>query len=598
MPDNAEKINYEVERVDDISTYLDPRLQKTLLRYRRRIPTRTKSASTRSAEAPRIEVIGRVKDPTAVVPGLEVRTTAGDIVTGTVRPDDIEAVRSKVISLKEARPVRPALKFSVPEIRGEQTVITAELPTGSSAINGNGVIVGIIDYGCDFVHQNLRHADGTTRLLYLWDQSPNDQVHNPPAKFPYGNEFDRGAINAALHSADPYTALPHYPGDEAHGTHVMDIATGNGRIGGSGVAPGADLIFVHSYSNDYASADNLGNSARLLEAIHYIFEKASSLGKQAVINLSVGTNGGPHDGTNLVELGIDNLLKTRGRAVVIAGNNAWEKKIHASGQITSGESRRLQWELPLLDPTDNEVEIWYSGDTELRLTLVDPTGTSIGPFPLGTTNLLKSQGVQLGAVFHRRNDPNNHDNQIDILLSRESRAGSWSIVLETIGHNPADFHAWIERDDDGSSRFSDADNDPRFTIGSLACGRKTIVVGSYDATVAARTISNFSAEGPTRDGRKKPEVSAPGQGVIAARSTTQSVVAKSGTSMAAPHVAGLIALLMQAATQPLTVDEIRDAVLNFARRNPPLGNQWQSRYGSGRIDVASSIRSLLGVPTV
>jgi hypothetical protein len=66
--------------------------------------------------------------------------------------------------------------------------------------------------------------------------------------------------------------------------------------------------------------------------------------------------------------------------------------------------------------------------------------------------------------------------------------------------------------------------------------------------------------------------------------------------MASPHVAGLIALLMQVAG-PLTVDEIRAAVLNFARRDPPQGNQWQSRYGLGRIDVATSIRSLLGVPT-
>jgi subtilisin family serine protease len=596
MPDEAEKTNYEVERVDDINTYLDPRLQRTLLRYRRRIRPRAGVASPESEETPLIEVIGRVGDLNAEVPGLNVRTIAGDIVTGTVRADEIEAVRSKLGSLKEARPVGPALKVSVPEINGNQARITAELPAGSSAVDGKDVIVGIIDYGCDFVHPNFRHPNGRTRLLYFWDQSQTNAIHNPPANFHYGSEFNSDAINNALQTADPYAALSHDPGDGAHGTHVMDIAAGNGRIGGSGVAPGADLIFVHSYSNDYEDKDNLGNSARLLEAVHYIFDKAQSLHKQAVINLSVGTNGGPHDGTNLVELGIDNLLQTRGRAVVIASNNVWENKIHASGRIPVGERRVLEWELPLLDQTDNEVEIWYRGNTELRLMLVDPTGTQIGPFPLGTTNLLKSQGVQLGAVFHRNNDPNNHDNQIDILLSRESRAGSWSIVLETIGPNPAEFHAWIERDDEHSSQFSDADNDPRFTISSIACGQETIVVGSYDATDQARTISSFSAEGPTRDGRRKPEISAPGQGVFAARSRTSETVAKSGTSMASPHVAGLIALLMQVAG-PLTVDEIRAAVLNFARRDPPQGNQWQSRYGLGRIDVATSIRSLLGVPT-
>ena len=373
----------------------------------------------------------------------------------------------------------------------------------------------------------------------------------------------------------------------------MDIAAGNGRVGGSGVAPQADLIFVHAYSNDVAQSDNLGNSRRLLDAVAYIFAKARSLNKPAVVNLSVGTNGGPHDGSSLVEQGIDNLLDEHNRAVVIAASNTWEERIHAAGVIPAGGSRSLTWELPAHDQTDNEVEIWYSGGSELRLTLVDPDGAEVGPFPLGTTNLLKSNGVKVGAVFHRRDDPNNHDNQIDILFSPQLPAGSWSIVLENISGDPAEFHAWIERDDDGSSRFSDADNDPRFTISSIACGHKTIVVGSYDATTFGAPISGFSAEGPTRDRRAKPEVSAPGEGVKAAESLTQSIMAKSGTSMAAPHVAGLIALLMQAASQPLTIADIRQIVFSFARREPPGGDEWESRYGDGRIDVASSVRSIV-----
>jgi subtilisin family serine protease len=86
--------------------------------------------------------------------------------------------------------------------------------------------------------------------------------------------------------------------------------------------------------------------------------------------------------------------------------------------------------------------------------------------------------------------------------------------------------------------------------------------------------------------------------VIAARSLSQSTVQKFGTSMAAPHVSGLIALLMQAAPQPLTADQIRKAVLNVARRDPPLGADWQPRYGAGRINALASVRSVLGLAPV
>src|SRR5262249_48064326 len=161
-----------------------------------------------------------------------------------------------------------------------------------------------------------------------------------------------------------------------------------------------------------------------------------------------------------------------------------------------------------------------------------------------------SQNLNLGTVFHRRNDPNNHDNQLDIVLSHQLPGGTWEIELEALGGNTAIFHAWIERDDQkASSHFATSDNDSRFTISSIACGRDTIVVGSYDATDSQTPISNFSAEGPTRDDRHKPEVSAPGHGVFAACSRTNGTTQKWGTSMAAPHVTGLIALLLQVAPQ-------------------------------------------------
>jgi subtilisin family serine protease len=587
---------YVLEQEQDISTNLDPELQKAILQARSGLSVDAAIGRESADGKVLIDVVAKLRDPNRAVTGLNVVRVIGDIVTGMIDINDVDEVRAdpNIVSLKAARRVRPTLKFSIPEVLGSQTQLKKELPLGSPDINGAGVIVGIVDYGCDFVHNNFRRPDGTTRLLYLWDQGIGIQTAISPAGFQYGREFNAKDINDALKSGNPYQSLAYQPGSAAHGTHVMDISAGNGRATDApGMAPQADIVFVQLSASDFSAEENFGNSRHLLEAIDYIFEKSKALEKSAVINLSLGTNGGPHDGSNPVEQAIDHLLETPGRAVVIAASNSWQDRIHASGRIMPGQKRILKWELQATDLTGNEVEVWYGGESQLNVTLVDPLGAILGPFPVGTTTQIKVSGQQVGVVFHRQRDPNNGDNQIDILLNKGLPGGQWLIVLGVVGTEPVDFHAWIERDDAGPSRFSTQDSDSSHTIGSISCGRNTVVVGSYDATVPGKTISYFSAEGPTRDGRQKPEISAPGHGVVAARALSQSTLQMSGTSMAAPHVTGLIALLMHAAPHPLSIKQIREAISRVARREPPLGNDWQPRYGAGRISALATLRSQL-----
>ncbi len=492
----------------------------------------------------------------------------------------------------------------MPEISGSQKSLREALPAGAKVPDGSGVIVGVVDFGCDYAHQNFLNQDGTTRLLFLWDQN-GPRTTMSPSGYPYGREFTAEHINAALRSGDPYTFLSYDPFEESHGTHVMDTAAGNGRgTGTPGVAPKADLIFVELAGGDYRPDESFGNSRRLMEAVKYIFDKAAQLGRPAVINLSLGTHGGPHDGSTPVERWFDELLKVPGRAIVISAGNSWERRSHAAGVIGPGQVRTLGWEKFSTDTTTNELEIWYSRNAALEVTLIFPTGQRFGPTPPGANpRVIKdANGEKAGEVIHRANDPLNGDNVINIFLGTLMPSGVWGVELRAVGTQSADFHAWVERDDDRrepfgairrhQSKFVAADDVRTHTVGSISCGRSTIAVGSYAPRVLQRDLSTFTAEGPTRDGKRKPEVSAPGDGIIAAASrSSNGVVPMSGTSMAAPHVTGLVALVMQAAGRPLSVEEVRGAVIDAARRSPPAGNVWHPRYGNGRVNCAAAVLS-------
>jgi subtilisin family serine protease len=565
---------------EQIVNQMDPHLQEALLAHKHGEVIDPAFGAVAADGTPTVEVIAKLKDPKVPVPGLKVVRELTEFVTAEADLTQIEAIRTdpNVLSLKLARPVEPHLQFSVPEILADADQLGASHP----GIDGTGVIVGVIDYDFDFVHKNFRGADDQTRLLALWDQNGGPTSLSPPG-FGYGREFSRATINNALSTANPYMSLAYLPEPASHGTHVADIAAGNGRgTGVKGVAPGADLIFVNMGSLDFAPEQNFGNSKRLLEAVDYIFEKAGT--RPVVINISLGTHGGPHDGTTPAEREFDGMLRTPGRAIVISAGNSFDAGGHASGSIAANTTRTLTWNIRVNDQTANELEVWYPAAQALEVTLVTPGGGRLGPVVVGATQRILSGGVRVGSIIHRPQDPLTSDNHINILLNPGLPTGSWKVELRNPGAAAVPFHAWIERDDAGQSSFVAADRATTHTIGSIACGRSTIAVGSYTARVPDRTISSFSSAGPTRDGREKPEISAPGHAILAARSRSATAKTQmSGTSMAAPHVTGCIALLMQAAGRPLSMDEIRAAVAGSARSMN--GGAWDPRFGMGRIDT-------------
>ncbi len=572
---------------------MDPRLQLALANFQ----TGKVGPTLASTAGDEIAVVARVKSAETwelmpdVDPGERIgKTSAGEwIVTGRIPVKRVEAVRAQenVSSLKASQIVNRALAATVASME----VAPAKLPKNTAPDGGSRTVVGIVDFGCDFAHRNFRQKNGKTRLLALWNQSGKKRGTDTAA---YGAVYSRAEIDEALKQSNSYAFLGYGPSDEpggTHGTHVMDIAAGNGNGSGvPGVAPKSDIVFVEAAATDvawqgYATVNSsFGDSVQMLEAVKFVFDTAGD--RPCVCNLSLGTNGGPHDGSTLVEQGLDTLLRDKpNRAIVIAAGNAQTDGIHTSATVAPGAVHRIEWRQQ--NSGGGEFELWYPGERRLQVALVAPDGTRFGPVQPGGNLPVGDDNIFI-FISSRLNDPNNGANMIGIWVAEGLSDANYIIEITSADENPVDYHAWLERKDRKQASFTVAV--PTHTLGSLSTGFETITVASYDGHKPSFPMSSFSSCGPTRDGRNKPEVSAPGQFVWAAMSGSgDGVTKKSGTSMAAPAVTGLIALMLSEASRKgtdLKISDIRGKLAETASFNPPAIQQggYDAFYGAGRAN--------------
>ena len=543
-----------------------------------------------------LEVIVKLAEAQSPPPGLRIIARFGPVATGRLRRGDIQRVwaHPAVLSLKAPRLLEFARGPAAPAAVRQQDVRRPAVPE-----RGRGVVVGVIDWGLDVASPAFRHASGATRLSGLWDQRELPGAIGQTS-YGYGRIFDAAAIDQALASGDPYAALAYHPadsdtGDGSHGTHVMDIAAGGGGHGGpEGMAPEAELVFVHLAAGALGGLANLGDSVRILEALDFVRSRAG--GRPFVVNLSVGRHSGPHTGGTLLEQAIDALVaEAPGRAVVMSTGNYYRAEAHASGRLTPGRDATLTWLISSADPTVNELEVWYREIDRFHVILEGPGGAPRLEASLGQNHAVLLGGREIGRLYHRGHDPNTPDHHVNLFLYPGAPDGAWRITLVPVEVRDGRWHAWVERDavcTGCQSRFAPTDVEPTHTTGSICNGLLSIAVGALDTTGPEPRVAGFSSSGPTRDGRQKPDVIAPGVAILAARSTPRqgaaaALVRKSGASQAAPYVAGATALLFEAAGRPLTIHETRAIVLGSAR--PLAGAHDPLRTGAGVIDVGAAL---------
>lgn len=557
-----------------------------------------------AVDQPRVRVLVQlddVGDEELNERGVTIATRAGDIVSGEIAFSDVEQLDALegVVLIEAARPMVPELDASLPETRANV------VHTGPPGLRGAGVIVGIIDSGIDWRHQCFRDGAGNSRVLRLWDQNLAPQAgETSPAPFGYGVEYQQGQIDTALSAANPLNVVRSMDGAGGHGTHVVGIAAGDGSAAGNGqpaftfigVAPEADIVFVANQ----VTTETLGDSATTLDAVQYIFNVAQTLGRPAVINLSQGDNLGPHDGTSLLERGLDNLLGAKGRSMVKSAGNAANAGVHASGTVAAGGTDAPQFVVPANDFTPDTLDFWYNAADHIGFNITPPGGTASTTINPGTTTTLTLPNNNQVFVDSVLNHPNNGDNRIYVQLLPGSvpavQQGTWTVTLTGMTVTDGGWHAWIER---GTTvpQFIGAHRNEQVTISVPGTSSKVITTASYTTKGAGvGNLSTFSSRGPTRDGRAAPTIAAPGQQVLSANSgagiTTTQYVGMSGTSMAAPHVAGAVALILQA-SPTLTQQQIIGHLTNNGRNDAFTGSAPNVGWGSGKLDVKATVRSVV-----
>lgn len=522
--------------------------------------------------------------------GLPVQISTGTILSMAVSLAELLqlAASPEVIYVEPAWRTSPKLDRSVPAIGADRVHVR------TPPVVGRGVIIGAVDTGIDYTHLDFRYdADGdgfeeSSRILNIWDQTSGFfGTYYSKAEIESDLAFDFGPGEGIVRQAD----------DDGHGTHVMATAAGDGSSSGAGfvgVAPGAQLIAVKT---PFYTSDILAGAA-------YIFERAEELGLPAVVNLSLGGHDGPHDGTSLFEQGLDELATAAGQVIVVSAGNEGDQFIHVS-QTLNGDSSTFA-----VDPSSDSVDLtlWYPGGSGFTITVAPPSGeplvVSAGFVGFANSGFGSAyvDNVSSGA------NPNNGDNEVLVMLSNLLPGNLWTITVrdDTGGGR---FDAWITSGDgailggDSASTIDEPGNADRvITVGAFNTKAQWPSLSGeqdYSSQYPIGALSYFSSQGPTRDGRQKPEVAAPGAWVAAALSVDspsqgylthpdQEHTMLAGTSISAPHVSG-VAALMLSLNPHLSAEEIRAKLTDTAIRDSFTGSIPNTRFGWGKVDAEAAV---------
>jgi subtilisin family serine protease len=594
-----------------------------------------------SSEEPTISVSVRFHGPIADLRALGIgfNATLGDVATADVSIAQLRALAAHpaVLTIEAATLLAPNLDASVPATGANLLRTQAGSGWTDTSYTGRGVLIGIIDTGIDLRHEDFLKPDGTTRALAVWDQSSS--VGRPPRGFSYGAECTADQINVR--------DCPMVDRN-GHGTHVAGIAAGDGSATGQGqaayryigMAPEADLLVVKLGAS---------TSTRIMDALSYLKDKATRLDKPIVVNLSYGAPLGPHDGTLNLDAAIDNFTgpdNSPGAVVVVSAGNSGQTSsggpLHAVGCFQNGTTppncpsgiTALPAANPatvsFVVPTGTQtvyLDVWYPGAATFGVGMASPVACATQAAVPGSPPVVAS--TPCGTIMIAASDvyaPNGDRHSLVLLTnSSELTSGVWTLAI-TGNSLPPDsatrFDVWPDAVPRGNAPNFTSLGSAETTIETPASAAEAIAVVPYVTKPTWTTIdggcgggttfnqlASYASRGPLRPcttcgtQAEKPDLAAPGLVVFSSLSSRLETgtadmtcrvdldrrhYALDGSSMAAPHVTGAAALLLQI-NRNLTARQVKSYLRSNTWLPQPMpATQW----GQGRLNIKAAVDKL------
>jgi minor extracellular serine protease Vpr len=552
--------------------------------------------------------------------GIMVGAEIADIVTLKIPINLLHSIQNMpgISYLEIAAKIKPMLDRARKDLKADSVQNGFGL---SQAYAGKDVMIGVTDWGFDYTHPMFFDTLlQQTRIHAAWDQYRS--VGNVPTNFNYGVEFTTPAqlLAAGTDTNNIYDI-------NTHGSHVAGIAGGSGAgIAYRGMAPCANFLFTTF----------LVDNGSVLEAFAWMKQKAETAGKRLVINMSWGLyHIGSLDGNSLMNQAIDAFSDQGLVFVSAAGNNGnvnfHLKKTFSNDALLSevqfypyaGTPKMYGQSISAWGEVDRNFNIGFKVTTSNGTTITQSPMYSI----LTTTNYIDSfLLVNADTVFYNLSADYAHpaNGRSFARLRIKNTHTNYKILLQSSAVDGA-VHFWnvTELTNDvgnwgqsfvGSLPGTTA-GDKLYGIGDPACSKSVISVAAYNssylvgATTVGGAIATFSSFGPTLDERVKPDISAPGGNVASSinhfTTGTYTAVANvtfnnvnykfarlSGTSMASPAAAGVVALLLEA-NPTFTAAQIKNCLQSTAREDantgiiPILGS---TRWGAGKVNALEAVR--------